>query len=642
MPEGHVSVAGDCFDGDADMKPGGKEVCDGKDNNCDNGIDNDVALELCAKQDGLCFGAKHTQDECVDGTWQPCTNGNYLANNPAFEVGGEKSCDALDNDCNGVLDDIVQSAWPICEKQKGVCLGKKHRLDQCKGAVGWLPCDATDYGAAFVGTEDNTELCDGLDNDCDGEVDEFLAAPACSKSKGVCAGAIRTCQGGMGWVDCTEAAYQLVADTNNGEAQFGFYEAVELTCDKADNDCDGTADEGNLCTAIVGHYYVYKQNFQRMGNQSHGWPGIGPKSTVAAEVSIGDMGYMDVAMPTLEHGSQSLFVGSYSTGKLYKLDGTLGEIWQTTLGNAIVGPTLQLGDGGLVQLTRGKIYSLYEDGSLKWSAGVGTFHGEAPAVASGLVLVAGGYWTGGGIYAVSMDGTTQWSKSIPYNTVANGVTLSIDKKTWYVTGFKCGGDQPSPCPSVGSAGYLAAYEVETGVQKWVMEVASTHLSRPMVHIDGTIYVTKQGYNYSGAGTLFAVADKGDGFEVKWQTDLPGCSTAHDASTHIDKNTSPGENVPGDIFVSCKATRAVKVRHTDGEVLAQGDSPGTFSTPFFVNVSGTVVAGTTNGSLVWMNHSNLSVTHELQFAPGCTVGYPMANVNSEVFVGTSCGSVFKLK
>ena len=39
------------------------------------------------------------------------------------------------------------------------------------------------------------EICDGLDNDGDGEIDEDLIAPLCSKQDGVCAGAEQTCGG---------------------------------------------------------------------------------------------------------------------------------------------------------------------------------------------------------------------------------------------------------------------------------------------------------------------------------------------------------------------------------------------------------------------------------------------------------------
>ncbi|MCA9670148.1 MAG: VWA domain-containing protein [Myxococcales bacterium] len=87
------------------------------------------------------------------------------------------------------------------------------------------------------------EVCDGIDNDCNGQVDDGLTGPSCPNQKGVCKGAVRTCDGQAGWsATCSDAAYQAAAQAN------GFtYEKNETLCDNIDNDCDGTVDEGCAC-----------------------------------------------------------------------------------------------------------------------------------------------------------------------------------------------------------------------------------------------------------------------------------------------------------------------------------------------------------------------------------------------------------
>ncbi len=81
-----------------------------------------------------------------------------------------------------------------------------------------------------------TEICNGLDDDCDGAVDENLLGPACAKQAGVCAGSRKSiCGGAAGWLECDNVVY---------EAYNPNYEISETSCDGLDNDCDMYKDEG--------------------------------------------------------------------------------------------------------------------------------------------------------------------------------------------------------------------------------------------------------------------------------------------------------------------------------------------------------------------------------------------------------------
>jgi len=202
------------------------EVCDGVDNNCNGTIDEGCACINGAQQQcydgpagtagvGLC---KAGSQNCVNGRWGLCA-GQVL---PSLEV-----CDGLDNDCNGVIDNAPSDANKACiTGLPGVC---SPGLTQC--VAGALSCKQNVQ--ATLG-----EVCDGLDNNCDGRIDEGCACttgatqpcysgPVGTAGVGVCKAGISTCVAGA-WGVCV------------GEV----LPSAEI-CDGKDNDCDGTVDNGN-------------------------------------------------------------------------------------------------------------------------------------------------------------------------------------------------------------------------------------------------------------------------------------------------------------------------------------------------------------------------------------------------------------
>ncbi len=277
---GAGDVGGAGGEGGAACVPG-TEICDGKDNDCDGQIDE--VMGGCACNDGSmqpCYsGRAGTEDvgECVGGT-QVCEDGQWA--DCEGEVTPEmEACNTLDDDCNGTADDLGTSSCGVgaCAATVDVCVAGQ--LQQCvPGTPGLEVCDGidnncnqlTDESDPLVGTACDSgllgvcqagtqacvmsalvcvpdqmagsELCDSLDNDCDGTTDNNVPGTGgtCNTGlPGVCA---------AGTVGCQNNSIDCYPDTPPSQE----------VCDSVDNDCNGFTDEadpmaGTACdTGLLG------------------------------------------------------------------------------------------------------------------------------------------------------------------------------------------------------------------------------------------------------------------------------------------------------------------------------------------------------------------------------------------------------
>ena len=200
-------VCGDSVDNDCDTAtdegcPIGcvPELCDGVDNDCDTVIDDGIGSRACGSDVGQC---SYGTQSCTGGTWGACTGGVA----PVAEI-----CNSLDDDCDGMTDGLTRT----CGTAVGVC------------ELGSQICTSGAWGACAGGYSGSTEVCNLLDDDCDGLTDEGNpgGGASCGTDVGECARGLMTCTGGA--LVCT-----------------GGTSAVPETCNNRDDDCDGLTDDGN-------------------------------------------------------------------------------------------------------------------------------------------------------------------------------------------------------------------------------------------------------------------------------------------------------------------------------------------------------------------------------------------------------------
>ena len=201
-----------------------REICDGVDNNCNGAVDDaDTSCDCVPGTEQHCYsGAPGTEGigACRSGT-QFCDVTGHFAVCVGDRGPEPELCDGQDNDCNGTVDDGVSGAGQPCEQGLGVCATVGEIV--CDSVSGSLSCSAhVPAGGA--------ELCNDLDDNCDGRVDEtyVLGAP-CTHGVGECAVA--------GVTRCTDDGLSTVCSALPGQP------GNEI-CDGRDNDCDGVADNG--------------------------------------------------------------------------------------------------------------------------------------------------------------------------------------------------------------------------------------------------------------------------------------------------------------------------------------------------------------------------------------------------------------
>ncbi|MFH1098591.1 MAG: MopE-related protein [Candidatus Uhrbacteria bacterium] len=246
------------------------ERCNGRDDDCDGETDEDFPDlgETCSHQVGVCIEY---------GTIVCAPDRGRIECDAIVPLRYAERCDGRDNDCDGETDEEFPDLNEPCVEGLGQCqregfviCADSHRETTCSASPGW-PLN---------------EICNGVDDDCDGSTDERLEV-ACSNRCGmigsirctegterpcdappepaeICDGTDNNCDGEIdtdiaGYGDaCTNGQHgqclrngRLICDIEGRpilcDAPEGSDSATEESCNGLDDDCDGETDNGELC-----------------------------------------------------------------------------------------------------------------------------------------------------------------------------------------------------------------------------------------------------------------------------------------------------------------------------------------------------------------------------------------------------------
>ncbi len=244
-PADHVTDATDCNDEYASIHPGAEEVCNGVDDNCDGAIDENVQTTYYADQDGDGYGADtSTVDACAPPDGFAPSSSDCNDQDPTVHPDADETCNGVDDDCDGSIDENLPIATYSQDADGDGYGNPANQQDHCAPPDGFVLDDSDCDDSRNDVHPGATEVCNGIDDDCDGSIDENVTTDYFPDSDGDGYGnqdadPTPACSAPDGYVSNATDCDDTLSDVHPGATE---------QCNDRDDDCDGEVDESLTTT----------------------------------------------------------------------------------------------------------------------------------------------------------------------------------------------------------------------------------------------------------------------------------------------------------------------------------------------------------------------------------------------------------
>jgi hypothetical protein len=542
----------DCADDNVKAHPDAVEVCDGVDNDCDGQIDEGVAIVAYWDRDGDGFGdpnmSRRVCEVPTDGVEQAgdCDDLNGLSNPDAIEI-----CDETDNDCDGDIDEDVDTIYYEDADGDGHGAPGTNTATGCQAGDGFSPLDDDCNDAEDRAWTNAPEVCDGVDNDCNGAVDEDLEpemmyVDADADGFGDSEQPVDGCGPATGIVDndwdCDDNDATLNPDT------------LEVAGNASDDDCDGFVDEHS----VPDHFSTIDDAIAAATD------GEVVQLERGTHVGTVDLSGRDLTLA----GEGCELTTLYADGQGSAVTMTSGTLRDLT----VAGGNAKMGGGLLVQgdVTVSRT-CLRENKAEQWGGGIALMSGTltlTDSILSGNNAIHGG----GGLYA----GRTSVVNALRSEFTDNAAGLSLHIM------FESDGI------SAYSGGAVLGQSAQTSFENCVFLDNKADSRGGAIMAEDTTYYTEHTEDITdvpGPNGVYQV------FQTVWVGTNGSLSTLGITTDEIDSKTYHQSIKPGTVTLSWTSADTQKQMTDDGLGGFLGSGDGSPDSSYFVYATGEVYLDT---------------------------------------------------